>query len=325
MVFPAVILAALAGQPSPFSLQVFLVAVLGILSGAWMARKTLGVPLSALCAYLCIGTAARVTVLLREEDLAPALLGLRHTVLLLACVALAVVARRYPLRSPEKPVVWLLFSSAVLTQYGFPPIQNTSISGGVLASLLPFTGPLFGAMFVILASIALTNGSSTALAGLFVVGVARVRWFLAFLPLVALKYLFRPPRLDQSERWEMWRLSIESIWTRRAWVFGTGYGTFHYHGPAIRRAAGLPTVWYTMHSDVLQILFETGAVGLLLFAWVTVDAVRRQNGNERAASAALLVCALWNFPLEIPAVLVYAAWLAMPASRPEAGAVPSPK
>jgi hypothetical protein len=312
MIFPAVLAAAVAGQPSPFQLQVFLVCGLGLAFASLRALPRLGPAATALCAYLCISAFARATVL--ESPDVVALLTLRHTALLVLCTLLAVIAREAAPTTGERGVAVCLGVAGAATLVRFPPIYNTSINAALLSCLVPFTGRYFSPALLTTAAVVISAHTATGLAALLTVALSHWR-LRATLPIgiaFAAAAFFGRPTMQQPERLEMWRLSIESLWTRGAWVFGTGYGTFHHYGPELRRAAGLPTVWYTMHSDVLQVIFETGVVGAVLFTWVVASAFRRQTPEGRASLAALLVTCLWNFPLEIPAVLFFAVWLCLP-------------
>ncbi len=85
-------------------------------------------------------------------------------------------------------------------------------------------------------------------------------------------YLTRAGRLDAGrfEAWarfmEWWRLSADPL-------TGTGFGSFNWIGPSIDHLKN--PVFFHMHSDWLQVLFEGGAIGLMLAVWSFVWLAQR--------------------------------------------------
>lgn len=73
---------------------------------------------------------------------------------------------------------------------------------------------------------------------------------------------------NSSGRFHLWSLALEYFNNEANQYLGTGAGTFHVFGPAIQMryaveqgASGFPGFFW-MHNDWLQILFETGYIGL---------------------------------------------------------------
>jgi len=106
--------------------------------------------------------------------------------------------------------------------------------------------------------------------------------------------LFGPEKfttaLDRIEIWQAAALSIAP--------FGHGLGWFGATYPR----------WEYAHSDLLQAAVEIGAVPLLLAAGICAMLWRRwvrvtpaSDGATNGALAAALVCAVFSFPLELPA------------------------
>lgn len=125
-----------------------------------------------------------------------------------------------------------------------------------------------------------------------------------------------PERRDSVDsRFELYRTSLEA-W-RDAPVFGTGYLSFPYTLEASREKvpsyAGAQT--YFVHNDYLQILQETGVVGLLallaMLAAPFVAFLRKRSAENALPGAmalggisALAAHALVDFPLYIPACVL---------------------
>ena len=87
---------------------------------------------------------------------------------------------------------------------------------------------------------------------------------------------------DGSGRFAIWKLAL-SYWRQYHMMVGTGLGTFQMYGPALQLAeiaaagkGGSPVAGFTwLHNDLLQILFESGLIGLLLAMAVFAITARR--------------------------------------------------
>ncbi len=71
-------------------------------------------------------------------------------------------------------------------------------------------------------------------------------------------------RFTEWHRFMVWWAGNSSIW------FGTGTGTFEWLGPMVQISQNLNEVYLFMHNDYLQILFEQGIFGFLLFGWLGI-------------------------------------------------------
>jgi O-antigen ligase len=168
--------------------------------------------------------------------------------------------------------------------------------------------------------------------------VARVVGWLV-LALVALPavLLAGPPLLDRLSRlpleWTseggrgaVFRLMLDVA--SGTPVFGTGGGTFEWMF-MIHRPEQIKGQYDFAHNDYLQVLVETGAVGLLLllvpvgaFFVETLRRRRHEPGPDRQdwplllALAAVALHEIVDFGLQLPAPMVYAAILAGAVARP---------
>jgi hypothetical protein len=117
------------------------------------------------------------------------------------------------------------------------------------------------------------------------------------------------------------RLTVGGIWPRlRIWSYGwrafldrpiTGYGlgrfrpaTERFFSPEfVRREAtdDLIQTWYDPHNIVVQIAVSLGVVGLGLFAWFLLSAVRRSHGPWLWAASAIAI----SWLLEPPSHVTY--------------------
>lgn len=108
---------------------------------------------------------------------------------------------------------------------------------------------------------------------------------------------------DSSSRFHMYYISIK-WWLQNAnqWI-GTGLSTYWVYGPLIQDE----NKWYKsdyftfLHSDILQILFELGWIGMFLFialiVTMIIKVVRLRDNILLASIASYLVFMLLYFPL----------------------------
>lgn len=101
--------------------------------------------------------------------------------------------------------------------------------------------------------------------------MCRMRWVLAIPAVLGLSYLdVGTKMINSSHRFEAYKTFMGQLWNSKFWVFGTGLGSFISWAPMIQKQTGFMLgpkggfFWYWMHSDVLQLGFELGGVGLLL-------------------------------------------------------------
>jgi O-antigen ligase len=142
---------------------------------------------------------------------------------------------------------------------------------------------------------------------------------------------------ELSVRAEVWRDALER--TAGVRIAGTGFNTFAAAlsrarpwplpegatswppiGSSVRVPAGLKTMgWYReAHNDYVQVLVETGAIGLALGLWMAGAVLRRSADHPwlTVALAAVLLHVAVDFDLQIPAIAVLFVVLAgLPARR----------
>jgi hypothetical protein len=126
------------------------------------------------------------------------------------------------------------------------------------------------------------------------------RWAVIFIPVIlTVLFIIKPFfTLALSERWEMWTQYFNWFsMIPHAWLTGVGPGSFEELGPLFRSATAHQYV--LMHNDYLQILFETGVPGLLMFLWVCGYLLwaTRLKLVYFSSLVAVMLCMLTYFPL----------------------------
>lgn len=115
-------------------------------------------------------------------------------------------------------------------------------------------------------------GGSTGVGALcifFFILLARKYLLYAMLSVVSIlsvAYYFDPRLFNDSARIVCWIWSMEWWWDNANIWLGTGFGTYLIIGPSIQIMTNNHVGnWYTfMHNDYLQVLFETGIIGLVI-------------------------------------------------------------
>lgn len=196
----------------------------------------------------------------------------------------------------------LAMTEASLVSFlGYGMLNNHSFGGVFIAILLPYMwdrrhlGKLDAAIPWIAAVWILTSNGSTAvfLLAIFVAleGLKGIRYdwreirmaFVLITPVAvmsvfALSYHKIGMQLFTAPYRIEWWTKIMGWWWENANVwFGTGLGTYFYLGPGIQKTLepSNPHVMLWMHNDWLQILFETGIIGLALTLAVYFKVLRR--------------------------------------------------
>lgn len=85
-----------------------------------------------------------------------------------------------------------------------------------------------------------------------------------------------------SGRTHIWKLALKYFFQNDSKLFGTGIGTYHMYGPALQMNEALDTGkdmidgFFWAHNDWLQVMFESGFIGLFLalvfFIYIVVKA-----------------------------------------------------
>lgn len=193
---------------------------------------------------------------------------------------------------------------------------------------------------------ALISKSSIALGMLAAGGVIyflmqrKYIWFtLAPIPIAIGHFTLGRDLFSSGTRFEMWKLFMH-VWAFNPvnWLWGMGYGTFGVFsrniqhtladpelGPKYKKALGLSESlyvqdknWWTwLHNDWLQMLFETGVIGLALFTLLYFKILTRffcRDEKFELASAILFgIVMLLNYPLHMHLPTLFGAWLAIAA------------
>lgn len=109
------------------------------------------------------------------------------------------------------------------------------------------------------------------------------------------------------DRFEMWADAMTWWKINASWVFGTGTGTFRHFGSIVQGIYHFQddgkNWWTWLHSDALQLIFETGLLGLfsaIVFLGVCLYRAFKALRFEIVASiVAYIVMALGNYPLRL--------------------------
>lgn len=205
--------------------------------------------------------------------------------------------------------------SVILTWLGLPLFYNPSLGSAWMVALLPFS-PWWHWPLVILTMVA-KGGGLTAWPMLLVVGVWRWGWAWV-LPVAATmvgKCLSNPRlflvKLAPHDRREMWCAAMSYWWHHANVWIGTGLGTFMLFGRKVQEVNHWPLeeIWFSLHNDWLQALFEVGLIGLGLAVWLLLSSLKRLRPAERLCLLSVAVAALGNFPMDCPLFQCLVAWL----------------
>lgn len=126
--------------------------------------------------------------------------------------------------------------------------------------------------------------SRAGTAALLLAGVAAVAWL-------------RPDTIGIAERLIIWKAMLPAI-TLTGHGAGSFFALFPSHAPGWDFLASRP---HFAHSDVLQVGYEIGLVGLALFAVALYFSAKTQRGPARAMLIVFTVEACFDSPLHFPA------------------------
>ena len=133
-----------------------------------------------------------------------------------------------------------------------------------------------------------------------------------------------PELINDSDRFKIWRFMMHMWNVPWNWINGTGSGTYHVFSINLQNGPGHPAMapgfwWNTFHCDPLQMLFECGIVGLILFVAAYFSALVKVIKEERwpvAMSIVLFGCYMCLDPaLHNPIPILFGAWLFVYALR----------
>lgn len=263
-----------------------------------------------------------------RDDYLPAIqLSLDSNVLraLLLGVAVLCFVARYRIDHKAFGVIAIgnaIYSLGMLAFFGasFGLSTTVSLNAAFTATFLPFVPPLF--LPIVLASIFLQPGAlAYGIVGihfaLYTVGHRRI-WLgplLAVFAFIGWNYAAIPC----AGRAQMYGLAFGFFLTTNVWI-GSGLGSFGALGNVIQKLNHFMPgeYWYALHSDWLQVLFESGFLGVVTLYWAFLDAlwVARRDLQRLSTLTAIAACAAFYHPFHIPIfALCYAVFILQPSSR----------
>lgn len=120
--------------------------------------------------------------------------------------------------------------------------------------------------------------------------------------------------IDSSGRFIIWEKMMQA-WARPDnLVKGMGFGTYHVFSINLQKAMSLATNghWNWLHNEFLQVLFETGIIGLLLFGALFTESVKRAFKKGAAEVLSVIMFGAYmvvNPALHSPWPAVFAAYI----------------
>lgn len=222
-----------------------------------------------------------------------------------------------------KPFMWNMLRVFFLAESFLLPIGWSTVNGASFSSaILICSLPLFLQSWWVLAvpwvlGIALWYQGATTIACLAALIVAslwvefpRKRWWLipaAGAGVMTLGALIQGGQLaDSSGRFTMWT-DYTAVWARHLPVFnGIGLGAWEWFGPYVKNGTNIH--YYAVHNDYLQLMFETGVVGVGLFLAVVGMTLWRVRKSQVwfSMGCALAVCAFFYYPMHYAATQLLA-------------------
>ncbi len=126
--------------------------------------------------------------------------------------------------------------------------------------------------------------------------------FLGLLPyLKHFSWKFR----DGSGRFTVWKLMLNFMKDGHTYWIGTGPGTFLAYGPVLQLSqvkGPMPTqinIFTFAHNEFLQLLFETGYIGLILALILIVEIFYKSKGTQREVFCLIMVACTSQFLLHL--------------------------
>lgn len=120
----------------------------------------------------------------------------------------------------------------------------------------------------------------------------------SFILLAGVYVYLNPNVVRLSGRLEFWARHMDWWLQHKSYIFGVGLGSLEELGtwmPVERNGKFISN--YIMHNDFLQILFETGVVGLVLFLLLSVYILLTLRSYWRITAWGFIVMLLTYFPL----------------------------
>lgn len=192
-------------------------------------------------------------------------------------------------------VTWLL-------GYGYEGyLGNWGMNVCLLVCLTPFV-PRY--MWFISGLLVILSDASTAYAVIAVVFLSewRAQWRMVIpgLICVAVAAAFLSPHLlSDSERFMNWKVYV-AYWWENSSLLGFGPGSFAPIGPYLQVINGIKNqslLW--VHNEYIQVLFEFGIVGFVLFGGAFFLLLRRARPVYQSLLFGSLACAATNYPFRL--------------------------
>lgn len=188
-------------------------------------------------------------------------------------------------------------------------VGNPSISLSLMVCMLPFIITKFKNKFLanaLFLSAVILSKSSIAM-GLFIIYCFMhyinlksvflskanvIKFFLSCYVcvnalLLSLYSIIGPQAFNSSDRFMIWQYMIFKWAVPWNMPFGTGLGTYHVFSINLQKHGKIGLIsdglnwWNTLHNDWLQMLFETGFVGLILLIWFYLCALKNACKLEK--------------------------------------------
>lgn len=192
-----------------------------------------------------------------------------------------------------------------------------SLNAAFTATLLPFTFKrpvwfLVGAISILIQPGVIAIGLLGVYTGVLLIDILKLRrWRYVFIPVILLVFFFclsiTNGDFGAGGRLPMYRLAYDS----RAlfgsdWV-GTGVGSVFIFGGLLQHSASLLTgeYWPALHNDFLQLLLESGWIGLMLGLWCCMDALYHAYNRSIEWFLSMLGVTLFAalyYPAKVPIV-----------------------
>lgn len=160
----------------------------------------------------------------------------------------------------------------------------------------------FGVLCVATGSYLISNSRNKR--GIILAACAAI--LLSIIIFIAAYFLYPATLFDSSTRFDYWQMFFNYFFEYHSRWLGAGTNTFRFWGPLIQDAYNqAPGGYYYiyMHSDILQILFENGLIGLGLAMLACIDVLRHARNSPVVLSMLLawLSSAVFNWPGKHPA------------------------
>lgn len=128
--------------------------------------------------------------------------------------------------------------------------------------------------------------------------------------LLVVAFFYGEDLIFLTHREKMWIMAIEFYQKYNLYWLGTGWGSFSFIGPTIQSISKpvLRGYFVTLHSDVLQVFFETGIIGLISWAAYFIRGILTNRPCQRLFFTVVFISMIGNFPLRVPMSAIFIFW-----------------